>query len=60
LYHSTLDLLLAGDISHVTARGSIFPELAAVFKASKLLPASINEKMHLKGLIILRLKYTSF
>ena len=44
LCHSTLDLLLPGDISHVKDRGSKFPELAAVFNASKLLPASINEK----------------
>ena len=48
LHHSTLDLLLPGDISHVTARGSIFPELAAVFNASKLLPASINKKKKLQ------------
>lgn len=60
LGHSTLDLLLPIDISHVKDRGSIFPELAAVFNASKLLSATINEDIHVRGLIILKLKYSSF
>lgn len=41
LYHSLLDLLLPMDKSDMTGMGSMLPELAAVFKASKLV--SVNK-----------------
>ena len=41
LYQSLLDLLLPSDNSDVLmATGSMLPQLAAVFKASKLLPSN--------------------
>ena len=41
LYHSLLDLLLPMDKSDMKGMGSMLPELAAVFKASKLV--SVNK-----------------
>lgn len=56
LYHSTLDLLLPTDMSDATAEGSRFPELAAVFKASKLDSPSSRKTKTMKTIALIHEK----
>ena len=50
LYQSLLDLLLPMDMSDMTGMGSMLPELAAVFKASKLV--SVNKIARVRATFI--------